>query len=228
MSSPPTPPSPRVQVRRLPQRARYDAGAVRAILDEALVCHVGFVADGQPFVIPTTYARVGDCLYIHGSAASRMLRSLAGGVPVCLTATLLDGLVLARSAFHHSMNYRSVVVLGTAVEVDEAEEKAAALRAIVEHVVPGRSQEVRGPNPRETTATRVLRLPLSEASAKIRTGPPLDDEADYAIRCWAGEIPLRLQAGRPLPDGRVAPGVEPSDALVGYRRPGAGKGVVSG
>ena len=215
-----SPPSPRVQVRRLPQRADYSPALVSAILDEGLVCHVGFAVDGQPYVIPTSYARVGEHLYLHGSAASRMLRGLAAGLPVCVTVSLIDGLVLARSAFHHSMNYRSVVVLGTARAVEEPEEKQAALRAIVEHVVPGRSAEVRGPNERELKATLVLRLPLAEASAKLRTGPPVDDDEDYALPCWAGVIPLRLRPGTPVDDGRLVAGVTPSEAVLGYARPG--------
>jgi nitroimidazol reductase NimA-like FMN-containing flavoprotein (pyridoxamine 5'-phosphate oxidase superfamily) len=193
---------------------------LHAILDEALVCHVGFEVDGQPYVIPTIYARVEDTLYVHGSAASRMLRTLREGVPVCLTVTLLDGLVLARSAFHHSMNYRSAVVLGRAVEVIDRREKEEALRAIVEHVVPGRSDEVRGPNETELKATLVLRLPLGEASAKIRTGGPVDDEEDYGIRCWAGQIPLRTVPQSPVADGRLLEGVAPSGTVLAYRRPG--------
>ena len=213
------PPSERVRVRRLPQRGAYDRETVHAILDEALVCHVGFVVDGQPYVIPTIHARVGEVLYVHGSAASRMLRTLREGVPVAVTATLLDGLVMARSAFHHSMNYRSVIALGTASEVADPAEKRAALDAIVEHVAPGRSAEVRGPNDLEMKATLVLKLPLQEVSAKVRTGPPLDDDEDYALTCWAGVIPLVLQPQPPVPDPRLAPGVQPSDVIRGYRRP---------
>lgn len=193
-------PTERTRVRRLPARATYDRAMVNAILDEALVCHVGFHVDGQPYVIPTTYARVDQQLYIHGSAASRMLRALTGGVPVCVTVTILDGLVLARSAFHHSMNYRSVVILGTAVEVTNPEERFAALQAIVEHIRPGRWREVRLPNERELRATSVLRLPLEEVSAKVRSGPPLDDAEDLDRPCWAGVIPLRLLEGVPVPD----------------------------
>jgi len=220
MSSVPGPSSDRVQVRRLPKRACYDRAVLHAILDEALVCHVGFDLEGQPYVIPTIYARVEDTLYVHGSAASRMLRTLRDGVPVCVTVTLVDGLVLARSAFHHSMNYRSAVVLGRAVEVSDPREKEAALRAIVEHVVPGRAAEVRAPNPKEMAATLVLRLPLEEASAKIRSGGPLDDEDDYAIPCWAGQIPLRTVPQAPIDDGRLLDGVVPSGLVLGYRRPG--------
>jgi nitroimidazol reductase NimA-like FMN-containing flavoprotein (pyridoxamine 5'-phosphate oxidase superfamily) len=202
-------PSERTRVRRLPARACYDQATIDAILDEALVCHVGFAVDGQPYVIPTTYARVGRQLYIHGSAASRMLRTLASGVPVCVTVTLLDGLVLARSAFHHSMNYRSVVILGTAVEVSDPEERLAALEAIVEHILAGRWRQVRPPSERELRATSVLRLPLDEVSAKIRSGPPLDDADDLGQPCWAGVIPLRLVAVSPLADAHLPAGVEP-------------------
>ena len=201
--------SERTRVRRLPARACYEQGTIDAILDEALVCHVGFAADGQPYVIPTTYARVGRQLYIHGSAASRMLRTLASGVPVCVTVTLLDGLVLARSAFHHSMNYRSVVIVGTAVEVSDVDERRAALEAIVEHVLAGRWREVRPPSARELRATSVLRLGLDEVSAKIRSGPPLDDADDLGQPCWAGVIPLSLVAASPVPDPQLRPGVKP-------------------
>jgi nitroimidazol reductase NimA-like FMN-containing flavoprotein (pyridoxamine 5'-phosphate oxidase superfamily) len=167
--------------------------------DQALVCHVGFVEEGQPFVIPTLHARADDVLYLHGSSASRMLRVLRGGVPVCVTATIVDGLVLARSAFHHSVNYRSVVVLGVASEVVQ-EEKLHALRAIVQRVVPGRWNDIRPPNEKELKATRVLRLPLDRASAKVRVGPPKDDEADLELRVWAGELPLGMVALEPRPD----------------------------
>ncbi len=199
-------PTDRTRVRRLPARASYDRATVDAILDEGLVCHVGFNVDGQSYVMPTTYARVDRQLYIHGSAASRMLRALTGGVPVCVTVTILDGLVLARSAFHHSMNYRSVVMLGTAVEVTDAEERLAALQAIVEHIRPGRWREVRPPSERELRATSVLRLPLEELSAKVRSGPPLDDAEDLDRPCWAGVIPLRLAEGVPVPDPAPADG----------------------
>jgi len=213
------PSSERTRVRRRAERGRYDREVVHAILDEALVCHVGFVADGQPYVIPTTYARVGDELYVHGAAASRMLRTLAGGVPVCVTVTLLDGLVLARTAFHHSMNYRSVVVLGTAIEVRDAGERLRALEAIVEHVVPGRWRDVRGPSDVELRATRVLRLPLDEASAKIRTGPPLDTEEDVAAAaCWAGVIPLRLTAAAAEADRPIADPIAPPASVTACER----------
>jgi nitroimidazol reductase NimA-like FMN-containing flavoprotein (pyridoxamine 5'-phosphate oxidase superfamily) len=200
-------PSERSQVRRLPKRAAYDREQVYSILDEGYVCHVGFVAGGQPYVIPTGYARAGDRLYIHGSPASRMLRALEQGAEVSLTVTLLDGFVLARSAFHHSMNYRSVVVFAKARLVTDPAEKLEALRAFTEHVLPGRWAEVRQPSERELNATSVLVLPLDEASAKVRTGPPVDDEPDYSLPVWAGVVPVRMELGEPVADGRVLPGV---------------------
>jgi len=211
-------PSPRTTLRRLPKRGSHERAQIEAILDEAYICHVGFVLEGQPFVIPTIHARVGTTLYLHGSAASRMLRTLAQGLPVCVTVSLLDGLVLARSAFHHSMNYRSVVVLGTAREVQDQAERALALEAIVEHVLPGRWSEVRAPNERELKATSVLALPIEEASAKLRTGPPIDDEEDYALACWAGVLPLRITPGEPLADERLAAGTALPSGLRAYRR----------
>ncbi len=213
--------SERIRIRRFPARAAYDVATIRAILDEGLVCHVGFVVEGQPYVIPTTYARVQERLYIHGSTASRMLRTLSEEVPVCVTVTLLDGLVLARSAFNHSMNYRSVVILGRAVEVTDPVERIDGLRAIVEHIVPGRWAEVRSPSDRELQGTRVLRVPLGEASAKVRTGPPLDDEEDYQRQCWAGEIPLKLVPCAPVPDPRLDPRIAASEAVCSYRGPAA-------
>jgi uncharacterized protein len=213
------PSSERTRVRRVPDRARYDRETIYAILDEGLVCHVGFAVEGQPYVIPTIYARVEDRLYFHGSSASRMVHTLREGVAVCVTVTLLDGLILARSAFHHSMNYRSVVVLGTAVEVTDPGERLAVLEAIVNHVVPGRWPEVRWPNQQELRATSVLRLPLDEVSAKMRTGGPLDDKDDLALTCWAGEIPLRLVPQKPVPDPQLAPEIEPSQVVTAYRRP---------
>ena len=194
-------------MRRLPKRGVYDRAAIEAILDEGIVCHLGFVSDGHPVVIPTLYARAGDVLYVHGSAASRALRRLAGGFDACLTVTLLDGLVLARSAFHHSANYRSVVVFGRARPVDAQDEKLAALEAISEHVVPGRWADVRGPTARELKATTVLALPLDEASAKVRTGPPLDEDDDYELAVWAGVIPFRFVTGEPEPDPRLRPDI---------------------
>jgi nitroimidazol reductase NimA-like FMN-containing flavoprotein (pyridoxamine 5'-phosphate oxidase superfamily) len=213
------PASERTTIRRLPKRAAYDHATIDAILDEALHCHLGFAVDGQPYVIPTIHARVADRVYVHGSAASRMLRTLAGAVPTCLTVTLVDGLVLARSAFHHSMNYRSVVVLGTAQAVVEPAEKLAALHAIVEHVVPGRWDDVRPPSERELKATSVLSLSLAETSAKVRTGGPLDDEEDLGLPCWAGVLPFTTLPGAPVPDEHVAAGTPPPSCVTGYRRP---------
>lgn len=201
----------RTRVARLPTRGVYDREQVHAILDEGFLCHVGFVADGQPYVIPTGYARDGETVYLHGSAASRMLRSLDGGVPVCVTVTLVDGFVLARSVFHHSMNYRSVVMLGTARAVTEREEKLRALRAFTNHIVPGRWEEARPPSEQELKATSVLALALEEVSAKMRSGPPVDDEEDYTLPVWAGVVPVRLQMGEPLPDDRLRSDVETLD-----------------
>jgi nitroimidazol reductase NimA-like FMN-containing flavoprotein (pyridoxamine 5'-phosphate oxidase superfamily) len=204
-------PTEQTRVRRVPQRARYDRQTVYDILDTGLVCYVAFVLEGQPFVIPTSYARVDDQLYIHGSVMSRMVRSLSAGNPLSLNVSLIDGLVLARSAYHHSVNYRSVVVVGTAVEVTDTTEKIAALRALLEHATPGRWPQVRPPNERELRATAVLRIGIEDASAKVRSGPPIDDAGDYALPCWAGEIPLRLEAGAPVADPKLAPGVSPPD-----------------
>jgi uncharacterized protein len=198
----------RTQIKRLPQRGDYDRPTIYRILDEGLICHVGFVSNGQPFVIPTAFGRVDNRLYIHGSPASRMLRSLKQGIEVCVTVTLLDGLVLARSAFHHSMNYRSVVIFGQATIVDDPDEKLAALKAFTEHIVPDRWDAVRTPTPQEIAATLVLSLPIEEASAKVRSGPPSDDEADYALPVWAGEIPLQLTPGTPVADLRLSPEID--------------------
>ena len=214
-------PTPRTTVRRLPPRGRYDRETIAAILDEGLVCHVGFVVEGQPFVIPTLYARDGDRLYVHGSAVSRMLKTLAGGVPVCVTVTVLDGLVLARSVFNHSMNYRSVVVLGTATVV-QGKDKVAALETIAEHVAPGRWREARGPSDNELKATLVLSLPLGESSAKVRTGPPEDEDEDYGLPHWAGVLPLALSAGIPVPDPRLPPGIAVPPSVRNWRRPRGG------
>ena len=192
--------SARTKIRRLPERGCYDRAVTEAILDEALICHVGFVAGDHPVVIPTIHARVGDALYFHGSPAAGMLRALQDGAEACVTVTLLDGLVLARSAFHHSMNYRSVVVFGKAEEVTDREEKLRVLSALVEHVCRGRSAEARAPNENELRKTIVLRLPLTEASAKIRTGPPKDDDADLQLPIWAGVLPLALVPGVPVAD----------------------------
>jgi nitroimidazol reductase NimA-like FMN-containing flavoprotein (pyridoxamine 5'-phosphate oxidase superfamily) len=190
------PKTSRTTLRRIPQNAAYDRGTINAILDEGLICHIGFVADGLPYVIPTSYARAGEKLYIHGSAASRMTVALAGGVDVCVTVTLLDGLVLARSAFNHSMNYRSVVIFGKATAVEDHAEKLEALRLFSEHIMPGRWRELRDPKPLELKATLVLSLPIIEASAKVRTGPPTDDEEDLSASVWAGVLPLALRKGR--------------------------------
>jgi uncharacterized protein len=208
----------RTTLKRLPKRGSYDREVVYAILDEGFICHVGFVADGKPVVIPTGYARVDDRLLVHGSQASRMLRSLKTGIDVCVSVTLIDGLVLARSAFHHSMNYRSVVVFGKAMAIEEAEAKLAALFALSEHMIPGRWNEVRRPNEQELKATTVLSLPLEEVSAKVRTGPPLDDEEDYSLDVWAGVLPLKLVADAPIKDSRLKTGIEPSPRLFKYSR----------
>ena len=204
-------PTDRTQVKRLAKRGVYDKAQVHAILDEGFLCHVGFAVEGQPYVIPTGYARVGETVYIHGSAASRMLRTLDEGVDVCLTVTLVDGFVLARSAFHHSMNYRSVVVLGKARLVTDTQEKVAALRSFTNHILPGRWDEVRQPTEQELKATSVLALSLDEVSAKVRTGPPIDDEEDYAFPVWAGVVPLRARVAEPVPDARVLAGIAAVD-----------------
>jgi nitroimidazol reductase NimA-like FMN-containing flavoprotein (pyridoxamine 5'-phosphate oxidase superfamily) len=214
----PITPTPRTTHHRRPSRGSHDRSVVNAILDEALVCHVGFVDGGQPFVLPTAHARVEDRLYLHGAVASRMLGALAEGAPVCVTVTLVDGVVLARSAFHHSMNYRSVVVLGTARVVTEPREKRAALDALVDHVAPGRSRQTRPPDESELRATLVLCLPITEASAKIRSGPPIDLEDDHALPGWAGVVPLRLTAGEPVPCPRLASGIPVPDGVRDYRR----------
>jgi nitroimidazol reductase NimA-like FMN-containing flavoprotein (pyridoxamine 5'-phosphate oxidase superfamily) len=199
-------------VRRLPQRAAYDKATVHAILDAGRICHVGFISGGRPCVIPMLYARSGDTVYLHGSNASRMLRALAAGTELSLAVTLLDGYVLARSAFHHSVNYRSVVVFGKALLVEDPMEKMEALRLVTNHVVPGRWEEVRVPNERELKGTTVLAVGIEEASAKVRTGPPVDDEADYELPVWAGVVPVSSEPGVPQPDGRVPAGVEPFDS----------------
>ncbi|HEY1272455.1 MAG TPA: pyridoxamine 5'-phosphate oxidase family protein [Terriglobales bacterium] len=214
----PCTPTARTRVTREAERGVYDREAAYGILDEGFICHVGFVVDGQPFVIPTSYGRGGDDLFIHGSAASRMLRGLKGGIPLCLTVTLLDGLVLARSVFNHSMNYRSVVVLGTATAVEDEVEKLAALRVLSEHILPGRWDDARPPNQRELKATLVMRLPITEFSAKIRTGPPIDDEADYEFPTWAGVLPLEMVTRKPVNDPRLDAGREVPEYVVGYSR----------
>ena len=204
-------PTPRTQVRRLPKRGVYDQTEVYAILDEGFLCHVGFAIDGQPYVIPTGYARLGDEIFIHGSAASRMLRALGDGVDVCVTVTLVDGFVLSRSAFHHSMNYRSVVMLGRARVLADPMEKMIAMRRFTNHILPGRFEEVRPPSDAELKATMVLALPLQEVSAKIRKGPPVEDEGDIDRPVWAGVVPLRGQLGTPEPMDNLVPGVPEID-----------------
>jgi uncharacterized protein len=209
----------RTRLRRLPERAAYDRATVHAILDEGFLCHVGFVVDGQSYVIPTGYARVGETVFLHGSSGSRL--GLRPDMDVCVTVTLLDGLVLARSAFHHSMNYRSVMAIGRTRPVTDPEEKDAALRAIVEHIVPGRSDAVRGGDRRELAATAVLALPLDEVSAKVRTGPPIDDDPDYELPIWAGVLPLVVTAGAPLPDPVLDPSIQPPDHVASWSRLGS-------
>jgi nitroimidazol reductase NimA-like FMN-containing flavoprotein (pyridoxamine 5'-phosphate oxidase superfamily) len=216
--------SERSRVRRAPARADYERATIDAILDEALVAHLGFTVDGQPYVIPTLYARVGDDVYVHGAASSRMATMLGAGIPACLTVTLVDGLVLARSAFHHSMNYRSAVVLGHARYVEGPEEREAALAAFTERLIPGRWAEVRPPRRQELKGTRVLALSLTEASAKVRTGDPVDDEDDYALDVWAGVLPLTVEPGEPKPDARLREGIVPSEAVTRWRPARGGRG----
>ena len=211
-------PTERTKLKRLPKRGHFDRETVYGILDEGFICHVGFAPEGKPVVIPTGYARVDDKLYIHGSQASRMLRTLAGGVDACVTVTIIDGLVLARSAFHHSMNYRSVVIFGRATLIEDREEKMAALVALSEHIIRGRWDEVREPTEQEMRATTVLSLPIVQASAKIRTGPPIDDEEDYSLPVWAGVVPLRLEAGEPIKDPRLPDGIEVPGYAKSYKR----------
>ncbi|HWX86947.1 MAG TPA: pyridoxamine 5'-phosphate oxidase family protein [Solirubrobacteraceae bacterium] len=200
----------------MPARACYERETIEAILDEGLIAHVGFAVEGEPYVIPTLHARVGEQVYFHGSSASRTVRALAAGAQMCLTVTLLDGLVLARSAVHHSVNYRSVVVLGQARPIEQPVEKMAAIEAFTERLIPGRWEEVRAPTAKELKAIQVLSLPLDEASAKLRTGPPLDDEEDYALDTWAGVIPLQSATGEPVPDARLAEGVPVSPAASAW------------
>jgi uncharacterized protein len=202
-------PTQRTKIRRLGKRAVYDKARVHEILDEGFICHLGFTVDTQPYVIPTLYARSEDLLYIHGSGASRMLKTLAQGVDVCATVTLVDGYVLARSAFHHSLNYRSVVILGRARLVSEPEERLQALRTMTNHMVPQRWEELREPNDLELKQTMVLALPLEEVSAKVRVGPPVDEEEDYASPVWAGIVPIHTQLGEAIPDSRLLPNVKP-------------------
>ncbi len=212
-------PSSRTTLKRIPKRGAYDRDTVYGILDEGFLCHVGFIVEGRPCVIPTAYGRVGDNLYLHGSAASRLLRSLGESVDVCVEVTLVDGIVLARSAFHHSMNYRSVVIFGNGGIVHESGEKLEALRAFSEHMIPGRWEDVREPSQNEMKATTVICLPLIEASAKIRTGPPLDEEQDYNLPVWAGEIPLSLKAGEPVADPALRAQIDPPSYARNYTRP---------
>jgi uncharacterized protein len=209
-------PTSRTKVQRLPDRGKYDHETVHAILDQGFVCHVGFVVEGQPFVIPTNYARVDEILYLHGSSASRMLKTLSGGVNVCVTVTHVDGLVLARSAFHHSVNYRSVVALGVAQLIEVPEEKMRALEAFTNHVMPGRWNDIRTPNEQELKATSVLALPLAEVSAKVRVGPPKDDAEDYSLPIWAGVLPLSVVPGSPLDDPRLIAGLKVPENVRNY------------
>ena len=208
----------RTRLRRLPERAAYDRATVHAILDEGFICHVGFVFDGQPYVIPTGYARVGETVYLHGSTGSRL--GLRPGMDICVTVTLVDGLVLARSAFHHSMNYRSVMAVGRTRPVTDPDEKEAVLSALVEHIVPGRGAEVRGGDRRELAATAVLALPLTEVSAKVRSGPPVDDDPDYDLPIWAGVLPMALTAGPPEPDPRLDPSLPVPAHVESWSRQG--------
>jgi nitroimidazol reductase NimA-like FMN-containing flavoprotein (pyridoxamine 5'-phosphate oxidase superfamily) len=208
----------RTTLKRLPKRGVYDRRLVYGILDEGFICHVGFAVEGQPFVIPTGYARVDEQLFIHGSQVSRMLRTLSSGIDVCVAVTLVDGLVLARSAFHHSINYRSVVIFGRATIVDDRQAKLAALFAFSEQVIPGRWNDVREPTEQELRATTVLALPLIEVSAKVRTGPPIDDDEDYALNVWAGVLPLKIAAGAPVSDPRLPETIAPPSYTLGYSR----------
>lgn len=212
------PPTPRTRVVREAHRGVYDRETAYRILDEGFLCHIGFAVDGQPFVIPTLYGRKDDHLLIHGSAASRMLRQMKEGLPVCLTVTLVDGLVLARSIFNQSMNYRSVVVLGRATLVDDPAEKLQALHLLSEHIIPGRWADVRQPNERELKQTSVLRLPIEEFSSKVRTGPPIDDEEDYSFPTWAGVVPLEITTGEPVEDERLIPGQRLPEYASNYSR----------
>lgn len=209
----------RTTLKRLPKRGSHDREVINSILDEGFICHVGFCVDGHPFVIPTGYARAEGKLFIHGSQASRMLRRLSEGIEVCVTVTLIDGLVMARSAFHHSMNYRSVVIFGRATPVEDGDEKNAALFALSEHMISGRWKDVRTPSQSELQQTTVLSLPIDEASAKIRTGPPLDDEEDYAMDVWAGVLPLRMVAEEPIVDPRLRAEINVPAYALNYQRP---------
>jgi len=211
-------PTPRTRVKRIPDRGSYDRALVHAILDEGMICHVGIVSEGQPFVVPMAYARRGETLLLHGSSASRLLKSLAAGVPACVTVTHVDALVIARSTFHHSMNYRSVMALGTATPILEREAKLQALADLVEHLVPGRNPDARGPNEQELKATTILEFPLTEVSAKVRSGPPLDEEEDMGLPHWAGLIPMTTVFGAPVASPDLATGSAAPAYLVGYGR----------
>jgi len=214
-------PTTRTRVKRLPKRASYDREVIYELLDTALVCHVGFAIDGQPYVIPTLQVRIGDRLYIHGSAASRMLGAAADKTPLAVTVTHIDGLVMARSAFHHSVNYRSVVILGRATLVTDHAEKLEAMKGLIDHVAPGRWDHIRQPNEKELDATSVLSIPIDEVSAKIRVGGPIDDEADYAMSVWAGQIPLTIGVLAPVADSRLDPSTSIPPHVSEYRLPGA-------
>jgi len=219
------PPTPLTRLKRAADRGHYDRATVHAILDEALLCHLGFSLNGQPVVLPTIHARIDDVVYVHGSSANRMLRSIrdGDGVDACVAVTLVDGLVLARSAFHHSMNFRSAVVFGRATEVTDPDEKNTALERLVEHVAPGRAADVRAPNEKELLRTLVLRVPIDQASAKIRSGPPNDEDEDYALDVWAGVLPLSTHVGPPVADPRLRAGIEPEAAVRDWHRdPGTG------
>lgn len=208
----------RTKIRRIPKRGVYDREEIYQILDEGFICHIGFTVNDKPFVIPTGYARAGDQLLIHGSSASRMMRSLAEEIDVCVTVTLIDGLVLARSAFHHSVNYRSVVIFGRAKFIADETEKREALRAFTEHIVPDRWDDIREPNQNELKATTVLSLPIEEASAKVRTGGPVDDDEDYELNVWAGVIPLKITAGAAENDTKLKSGIAVPDHVLNYKR----------
>jgi nitroimidazol reductase NimA-like FMN-containing flavoprotein (pyridoxamine 5'-phosphate oxidase superfamily) len=212
------PSTPETTLNRHPERGVYDRQAIEAVLDEALVCHIGFIADGRPVVVPTLGVRLGSTYYVHGSAVSRMLTTLAEGIELAVAVTLIDGLVLARSVFNHSVNYRSVMIFGRGREVTDADEKWRALEALVEHVVTGRWQDARQPTEHEMKATLVIAVPIEQVSAKIRSGPPKDFEDDYSLAVWAGVVPLDLKAGAPIPDPRLVSCVEPPPAVLHYRR----------
>jgi nitroimidazol reductase NimA-like FMN-containing flavoprotein (pyridoxamine 5'-phosphate oxidase superfamily) len=208
----------KTKLKRIPKRGSFDQETIYKILDEAFICHVGFIVDNQPFVIPTAFGRKEEALYIHGSAASRMMREMSKGIDVCVTITLIDGLVLARSAFHHSMNYRSVVIFGKAEIITDEAEKNAALFAFIEHLIKGRWNEVREPNSKELKGTTVLKLGINEASAKIRTGDPIDDAEDYELNVWAGVIPLKIAAGKPIDDAKLEKEIEIPNYALNYSR----------